>query len=117
MHKVTRTVIAAQRADDAFDAAIRDAGYKSRWDWSKLTDDRPLAAYRLKIAADAAMHDAFAEARSAETPRDHAAATAYAADCEKRPCYHDGMPRVPWHRLCPIAQESWRRGLPASTES
>lgn len=55
----------AQEADDAFSQAIRDAGYKSRWDWSKLIDKRPMAAYCTKVAADLVMHYAFEESRKA----------------------------------------------------
>lgn len=56
---------AAQCADDAFGAAIKAAGYKSRWDWRKENDSRPMDAYNAKVAADAAMGRAFEDERKA----------------------------------------------------
>lgn len=52
-------------ADAAFDRALAEAGYRSRWDWCQLTDRRPLAAYLAKVRADEAMHEAFEETRRA----------------------------------------------------
>lgn len=37
---------------------------------------------------------------------------AYAADCKRRPTYHDGSPRKEWARLPAIARESWERSAP-----
>ena len=56
---LAEAIQAAYAADDAFQAAIETAGYKSRWDWHKRFDGRPLQAYEAKVNADAAMHAAF----------------------------------------------------------
>ena len=53
----------ANDADDAFENAIRAAGYKSRWDWHTALDDRPRAAYVAKVKADENMHEAFEKSR------------------------------------------------------
>ena len=51
-------------ADEAFTAAIKKAGFKSRWDWF-LKDAPPslVEAYTAKVAADKRMHEAFTESR------------------------------------------------------
>ena len=52
----------ANQADAAFEAAIKAAGFKSRWNWDVCGTDRTiLAAYRAKVDADQAMHAAFAK--------------------------------------------------------
>lgn len=56
---------ASYAADDAFEAAIKSAGYKSRWDWNQAQDSRPFAAYTAKVLADEAMHAAFELSRRA----------------------------------------------------
>jgi len=61
---------AANLADDAFAAALRDAGFKSRWDWDYRQPGLFVAlrhAYRNKVEADSVMHAAF------EADRLHAA--------------------------------------------
>lgn len=60
---LSEAITAASIADAAFEVAIRDAGYRSRWDWSQVTDRRPMAAYLAKVKADEAMHEAFEDAR------------------------------------------------------
>lgn len=35
MKTLAEAIAASNAADDAFEAAIKAAGYKSRWDWSK----------------------------------------------------------------------------------
>jgi hypothetical protein len=50
---------AAQDADDDYSAAVRAAGYKSRWEYDHkvLRAPSPLRdAYDAKVAADLAMH-------------------------------------------------------------
>lgn len=59
-------VKAAGVADDAFEAAVHAAGYKSRWHWNHHLDvgtEDLRAAYRAKITADNAMHAAFVRSR------------------------------------------------------
>ena len=36
---------------------------------------------------------------------------AYERDVARRPNYHDGTRRAPWHMLSPIARWSWERPL------
>jgi hypothetical protein len=56
---------AAQIADDAFEAAIKAAGFKSRWDWFLRGAPASLvAAYNAKVAADKIMHEKFAANRN-----------------------------------------------------
>jgi hypothetical protein len=62
---LTLAIQAAQAADDAFNAAVKAAGYASRWDWDQANDSRPLAAYFAKVIADEAMHAAFVELQDA----------------------------------------------------
>ena len=51
-------------ADEAFTAAIKKAGFKSRWDWFlKDAPDSLREAYNAKVAADKRMHEAFTESR------------------------------------------------------
>lgn len=51
-------------ADEAFTAAIKKAGFKSRWDWFlKDAPDSLRQAYNAKVAADKRMHEAFTESR------------------------------------------------------
>jgi hypothetical protein len=54
----------ALRADDAFVEAVREAGYRSRWDWIRALDDRPELAYCAKVEADREMHTAFCRVRN-----------------------------------------------------
>ena len=63
--KLNEAITAAQTADEAFEAAVKAAGYKSRWDWHKCSTDTPelLATYDAKVIADRAMGAAFQEAR------------------------------------------------------
>ena len=67
---LAETIAAAQAADDAFQAAIEAAGYKSRWDWPMRGRDKApgalLAAYEAKVAADQLMHEAFEASRRKE---------------------------------------------------
>lgn len=63
MKTLAEAIAASNAADEAFEAAIKAAGYKSRWDWSK-NDNRPRAAYEAKVAADAEMHFAFERSRN-----------------------------------------------------
>lgn len=51
-------------ADDAFSEAIEEAGYKSRWDWDKNKDQRPMAAYLAKVKADADAHASWEQIRA-----------------------------------------------------
>lgn len=61
---LAQTVAAAHNADEAFDAALLAAGYKSRWDWKHGADDPAVVlAYFQKVAADEAMHKAFVASR------------------------------------------------------
>lgn len=56
----------ADLADKAFELAVKAAGFKSRWDWNQHTTPGPealRAAYRLKVAADNALHAAFVASR------------------------------------------------------
>lgn len=66
MMTVSQTIAAAYVADDAFEAAIKAAGYKSRWDWRQLDDCRPMAAYLKKVSADEMMRTAFDKSRGGE---------------------------------------------------
>ena len=66
MKDLTSTIDAAYAADRAFQAAINAAGFKSRWHWhidSGRQDANVSEAYRAKVAADMAMHRAFALSR------------------------------------------------------
>lgn len=54
---------AAYEADDAFEAAVRAAGYQTRWAWNQAQDSRPMPAYVTKVLADEAMHKAFEASR------------------------------------------------------
>lgn len=62
---ISDTYRVALAADNAYDVALKAAGYKSRWDWSRLADPRPdlLAAYNAKVAADEAHHVAWEKHR------------------------------------------------------
>lgn len=59
----------AEQADDAFDAAIIAAGYKSRWHrdlqylWNGRGPENVVRAYDTKVKADRALHDMFVELR------------------------------------------------------
>ena len=53
---------AAQAADRAYDEALRQAGYKTRWCKHELTPALK-AAYDAKVAADEAMGKAFGDSR------------------------------------------------------
>lgn len=58
--------VAAEKADRAFEAAVKAAGYKSRWDVPALVkrNDTALAeAYNRKVLADSAMSVAFQQSR------------------------------------------------------
>jgi hypothetical protein len=59
-------IMEALAADDAFARAIVAAGYSSRWDWNKSKDDRPMAAYLAKVAADKAAHEAWELSRKGD---------------------------------------------------
>ncbi len=63
--KLRYAIEAAQSADTAFEQAVHAAGYKSRWDFGVIPlEHRDLCiAYLGKIAADQAVHNAFAAAR------------------------------------------------------
>lgn len=65
----TRRYRAAQAADNAYEAAVQAAGYRSRWHvgpkWEAPETVRQ--AYDAKVAADASMHDAWEEMRLAKT--------------------------------------------------
>lgn len=50
---------AACEADEAFEAALRTAGYQTRWAWNQAQDSRPMPAYVTKVLADEAMHRGF----------------------------------------------------------
>jgi hypothetical protein len=63
---LSAAIAKANAADDAFEAAIKAFGYKSRWDWSQLVDERPYAVYAAKVQADEAMHEAFEKMRQWE---------------------------------------------------
>lgn len=54
-------------AEDAFDAALKAHGYKSRWDWvaSDEGTDEVYAAYVAKVRADEAMGLAWERSREA----------------------------------------------------
>ena len=60
---LANAIAKANAADDYFESAIRAAGYKSRWDWKVMVDERPLAAYLAKVKADKDMHEAFEKTR------------------------------------------------------
>lgn len=60
---------AADAADKAFEAAIKAAGYNSRWEWSPTEDRRPVDAYTAKVEADGAVHKAFEASRNAACGR------------------------------------------------
>ena len=60
---------AAHDADDAYSAAVKAHGFKSRWDVMRsdmLNSPDLFAAYSAKRAADDALHDAFAAMRLAK---------------------------------------------------
>lgn len=60
-------ITASAKADEAFEAAVRAAGFKSRWHWNQHITPGPdalRAAYRAKVTADNAMHLAFESVRS-----------------------------------------------------
>ncbi len=64
----TRRYRAAHDADVAFEAAVRLAGFKSRWDMPRAEKEKHPAvmeAFGAKVAADQAMHDAWEEIRLA----------------------------------------------------
>ena len=61
-----QAIDAANTADEAFEAAVHAAGYKSRWHWNQHLDPGPeslRAAYRAKVTADNARHAAFERSR------------------------------------------------------
>jgi hypothetical protein len=63
----TRLYRVAQAADDAYEAAVQAAGFKSRWDVPRnAKPDAVRQAYDAKVAADASMHDAWEEMRLAQ---------------------------------------------------
>lgn len=62
--KLAAAIKTANDADELFEAVIRAAGYKSRWDWSQFADRAPLAAYLAKVKADEAQHEAFEKMRA-----------------------------------------------------
>jgi hypothetical protein len=67
-HAIADTITAANAADEAFELAVRAAGYESRWDWNQHLVAGPEAlrtAYRAKVTADNAMHLAFVKSREA----------------------------------------------------
>jgi len=56
-------------ADRAFDAALKSAGYQSRWAWSIPSGPARLTeAYNAKIAADEALHRAYVAKRDLVKP-------------------------------------------------
>lgn len=60
---------AAELADEAYSAAVKAAGFKSRWDYDHkvIRAPSPLRdAYDAKVAADEAMHKAFKASREAK---------------------------------------------------
>lgn len=59
-----QAITAAYAADETFEATIKAAGYKSRWDWLSCEDSRPLASYQAKVEADLIMHREFERHRS-----------------------------------------------------
>jgi len=64
----TRRYRVAHDADVAYEAAVRAAGFKSRWDMLRAEKDKHPAvcqAYDAKVAADALMLDAWEEMRLA----------------------------------------------------
>lgn len=63
---LTHAIERANAADEAFGVLLKVYGYKSRWDWSPLIDDRPKHAYLAKIQADENMHEAFEKIRAWE---------------------------------------------------
>lgn len=59
---LAEAIKAAQTADDAFATALKDAGFKSRWDWDYRQPGSFMAlrhAYRNKVEADSVMHREF----------------------------------------------------------
>jgi hypothetical protein len=65
----TRRYRAAQAADDAYEAAVQAAGYKSRWDVPRnAKPDAVRQAFIAKIEADEAMHLAWESMRLAKEP-------------------------------------------------
>ncbi len=70
MATLAETIKNAQLADAAFELAIKNAGFKSRWDWDYRQPGSFVTlrhAYRDKVEADSLMHAAF------EADRLHAA--------------------------------------------
>ncbi len=59
-------IATAYAADRAYDAALKAAGFKSRWDWHERATghDAVRAAFAAKVEADNAMHRAFEVARA-----------------------------------------------------
>jgi hypothetical protein len=56
-------------ADDAFMAAIKNAGFKSRWDWFlKDAPDSLREAYNAKVATDKRVNEAFTESKLTVEP-------------------------------------------------
>jgi hypothetical protein len=57
---ISQAIHDAGIADEAFMAAIKKAGFKSRWDWFlRDAPDSLRDAYNAKVAADKRMHAAF----------------------------------------------------------
>ncbi len=63
---VEQACVAATIADEAFEHAVKEAGYKSRWDMGIILQQSQALrdAYFAKVDADQAMHDAFEQSRT-----------------------------------------------------
>lgn len=63
---LTEAIKAAFTADEVFAAAIKDAGFKSRWDWDYRQPGSFVAlrhAYRNKVEADSVANAAWEASR------------------------------------------------------
>jgi hypothetical protein len=63
---LAETIAQAYAADDAFAAAVKAHGYKSRWDIRNIPQQSQALrdAYFAKLDADKAMHEAFEASRT-----------------------------------------------------
>lgn len=60
-----QAIAAAAAADEAFELAVKAAGFKSRWDHGVTAHESVHKAYMAKLAADDLMHHEFNLTRAA----------------------------------------------------
>lgn len=64
MSALKQAIAAAQAADDAFEAAVKAAGFRSRWDHGATDHESVHKVYMAKCMADHEMHHEFNTARA-----------------------------------------------------